>query len=585
MHRIDLEHRVYSMGMGRHYSSTLNTHFPHVFVIHLEGSHDRIKNLLLLNQLGLRYSVVDALHWGEHDDLNDFSDYIVYRNVYSSELFEANIHNSVSKGSACLTLTILMLLRYCRRLQMPRILIFEDDVLVHRDHEALLQKAMDQVPGDWDVLQLGSKQLHRQNLHGVNEYWNTPDSNTWGTHAYAISEKAYDALERSYERFEYPVDVALQKLTALHRFVSVMDIFITFLLDVTTNIQNKTETYQEWRWSVGKYVTALPRAPVLDAEPRDFGNGWDNIYRILNAVGEESGGGEGGGRGYLLYDFMDEAFGWNSNKSRVPARAWCGIVHHPFRLPEYFGSNLCVAHYLQNEPFLSSATKCRALITLSQYLRDQIATSGMVPPTFPIVALKHPIILRSRVKFTMQAFETNPHKKLLAVGWSFRRLSSIYLVQVPPTMKKCWLSNNYDKMDLLRKECTALGITLHSEILESVEVVGRTPLTMYQKSLASNLVFLDFTDASANNAVVECIATHTPMIIRRIPPILEYLGVDYPLYFDRLEEVSSLVEDSSRIESARNHLERIEKNDHELKIHYFISRLFQETDRPWNEHR
>jgi hypothetical protein len=276
---------------------------------------------------------------------------------------------------------------------------------------------------------------------------------------------------------------------------------------------------------------------------------------------------------------MDEAFGWSSYKSRAPTRSWCGIVHHPFRLPDYFGSNLSVENYLQSEPFLSSATKCRALITLSHHLRDQIASSGLVLPSVPIVALKHPIILRTRLKFTMEAFEANPHKKLMAVGWSFRRLSSIYRVQVSSSITKCWLLNGYDKIDLLRKECTSLGITLDPEILSSVEVVGRTPLAVYQKSLASNLVFLDFMDASANNAVVECIATHTPMIVRRIPPIQEYLGEDYPLYFDSLEEVSSLVENFSMIENARKHLESIEQNDHQLKLHFFISRLFQEFDR------
>ena len=47
---------------------------------------------------------------------------------------------------------------------------------------------------------------------------------------------------------------------------------------------------------------------------------------------------------------------------------------------------------------------------------------------------------------------------------------------------------------------------------------------------------MDLYDSSANNGVVECIMRNTPILVNRIPATEEYLGKDYPFYFDSLNE-------------------------------------------------
>lgn len=47
-------------------------------------------------------------------------------------------------------------------------------------------------------------------------------------------------------------------------------------------------------------------------------------------------------------------------------------------------------------------------------------------------------------------------------------------------------------------------------------------------------------NSSANNTILECIARNTPIIVRTNPAIVEYLGENYPLYFESLNDLNKL---------------------------------------------
>ena len=50
-------------------------------------------------------------------------------------------------------------------------------------------------------------------------------------------------------------------------------------------------------------------------------------------------------------------------------------------------------------------------------------------------------------------------------------------------------------------------------------------------------------NSSANNTVLECIARNSPIIVTKHPAIKEYLGEDYPLYFNTLDELNKILLD------------------------------------------
>lgn len=73
----------------------------------------------------------------------------------------------------------------------------------------------------------------------------------------------------------------------------------------------------------------------------------------------------------------------------------------------------------------------------------------------------------------------------------------------------------------------------------TVTTIGTLNNMEYDTLLSKTVVFLHLEDASAVNTVIECIMRNTPIIVNKLPAIVEYLGDEYPLYYngDNFNEV------------------------------------------------
>lgn len=80
----------------------------------------------------------------------------------------------------------------------------------------------------------------------------------------------------------------------------------------------------------------------------------------------------------------------------------------------------------------------------------------------------------------------------------------------------------------------------------------------YDTLLSNNIVFLKLVDCAAVNTVIECIDRNTPIVVNRLPAIVDLLGSDYPLFFDELAEVPDLLT-LENIESSYNYLKSMDK--------------------------
>jgi hypothetical protein len=92
----------------------------------------------------------------------------------------------------------------------------------------------------------------------------------------------------------------------------------------------------------------------------------------------------------------------------------------------------------------------------------------------------------------------------------------------------------------------------------------------YDDLLSNNIVFIDLFDASANNTIIECIIRNTPVIVNKLVSVVEYLGEDYPLYFNDLQEIPILLT-SKNIFAAHLYLSRMDKS--ELSIEFFTKKI------------
>lgn len=54
----------------------------------------------------------------------------------------------------------------------------------------------------------------------------------------------------------------------------------------------------------------------------------------------------------------------------------------------------------------------------------------------------------------------------------------------------------------------------------------------YSTYLSEGIMFLNLYDVNGCNTLIECIYTKTPLIINKLPTLIEYLGEDYPFWWD-----------------------------------------------------
>lgn len=106
---------------------------------------------------------------------------------------------------------------------------------------------------------------------------------------------------------------------------------------------------------------------------------------------------------------------------------------------------------------------------------------------------------------------------------------------------------NYEGEDLLR------------DFLNRVEIISELSNHELDMMYTENIIFLDLVDASTANTILECIVRSTPVVVNRIPPTVELLGKDYPLYYDDINEVRTLIT-PEKVKEAWMYMEQMDKS-------------------------
>jgi hypothetical protein len=76
------------------------------------------------------------------------------------------------------------------------------------------------------------------------------------------------------------------------------------------------------------------------------------------------------------------------------------------------------------------------------------------------------------------------------------------------------------------------------------------PPLVFDELMTRCVVFMHLYEASANNGVVDCIARGTPLLVNKVGGVVEYLGENYPLYFEDLEDAANKLADPELIRAA-----------------------------------
>lgn len=267
--------------------------------------------------------------------------------------------------------------------------------------------------------------------------------------------------------------------------------------------------------------------------------------------------------GIKFNDFIEKDFGWNiknyydigeSNYKKYNYD-WVGVWHNPPNCPDWFDVSNSPQAILKRDIFQKSLKNCKAIVCLSEYLSNWLSERIDTP----IVTVKHPTEIPAS-KWDIKNYLKSDRKQVIQVGYWLRKMDSIHNLRCNFDHAKIWLPSNKEYainlFDIFKK--TLMDFKESGYTWSGVDM-KRVSNEEFDSLLSGGVVFLNQYDSSANNAVVESVARNTPILTNRLAAVEEYIGKDYPLFFDDLDHASALLSNPQKIYEAHLHLKNMDK--------------------------
>jgi hypothetical protein len=336
----------------------------------------------------------------------------------------------------------------------------------------------------------------------------------------------------------------------------------------------------------------------------------------------------------MLDTYLDRSFHWGYSILKyigvVPyVKPWYGFIHHTFNVDhsEYNCSNL-----LKNNDFIESLKCCKGLFVLSEYLAKQFRDAFIILNINVLVhVLYHPTEFVNN-NFTIEKFTNNKNKKIVQIGAWLRNPYAIYELQLPQnnnlkiskvalkgkemdqyfpppnfleSIENILINNNCCKksnssiniicrdgnnnsdsdndndnincdvicrpgVSSINKFCKGLYESITDQ-LKSVTILDKLNNDDYDNLLSENIIFLNLVDCSAVNTVIECIVRNTPLLVNKLPSLIEVLGENYPGFYNNLNDVVDICKDINKISEISKYISMLDKSRYNLDI--FIEHL------------
>lgn len=253
--------------------------------------------------------------------------------------------------------------------------------------------------------------------------------------------------------------------------------------------------------------------------------------------------------GVLLNANIDSTFSkWKKNITIPTLTDWIGFIHFPHNIPSWHPQSNINEKIFNSDDFKKSLPYCKGIYTLSNYHKEYLENKIDIP----IETLYHPT-LTPELKFNWDRFEANQNKQIVQLGFFLRRLHSIYELHTD-SFQKVFLKPNTSHVENLMKLEFENDVKNKNIDYSQTKVVNFLENEKYDELLSNNIAFLHLYDASANNAIIECIVRNTPVLVNPLESVVEYLGKDYPLYFNTLEEASEKLHNNDLLYEAYKYL-------------------------------
>lgn len=284
--------------------------------------------------------------------------------------------------------------------------------------------------------------------------------------------------------------------------------------------------------------------------------GWPWVFDNLKTIKSENG--------ILFDDFFEQNFCYK-DKPDVYKEPWATIIHHPANIPSFgnYRERLDVA--FQSKEFKESEKNLKLVFALSDSLASWLRTWMKCK----VVSLHHPAYLNFNNKW-----ENDNPQEIYQIGFYLRNTSLADQIQIPEnySIYKIW-----NKLSWLQEYSGRVEdywrLNNRNQIRESYKLNFVLP-TKYDKILNSGIIVCEYFEVSASNVILECIAHETPIIVNRKPAIEQYLGKDYPLFYDDISEIPELI---LRAKEGNSYLKNLTKEN--LHIDFFLEKIKEEISK------
>ncbi len=283
---------------------------------------------------------------------------------------------------------------------------------------------------------------------------------------------------------------------------------------------------------------------------------------------------------YVYVDILEHTFvkdeNWMVLKPRIDDGKKIIAFLHGTRTSREPEDIYHIEYYWKTQEFEHMRRRISLLITFSEHVAERVRELMQTTHDMEsqVSVINHPMPEGISEMFDPDRVLCPPCKRrLVALGQQHRWTSTIYLVNT--TWDRYWLPSSslpkHRAFGVASAEMRDLGIKPATDVKSSVKIVTISSYLEYDRFVSSSVLLIHLRDANANNAVLEAIAMATPVIINRHPAAVEYLGADYPLFFDCIADISQILADIPRIEEAAQYLRKIDRT--RFQIFTFLRRF------------
>ncbi|MFN5119389.1 MAG: hypothetical protein ACK55H_03555 [Cyanobacteriota bacterium] len=228
-------------------------------------------------------------------------------------------------------------------------------------------------------------------------------------------------------------------------------------------------------------------------------------------------------------------------------KPWVGIFHLPPSVPLHisfthqlnrFNTEPALKNFLQN---------CVGFVSLSDHLTSFLQQN--ILPNRPCLTLLHPTPYTSP-EFSLTEFQeffrNSRRVRIAQLGFWLRKHHVIHRLKsyCPARIDAFHVGiNNPHQSRSMLLDLSLNDVAVNPAVFMTSNLSDRH----YDRLLSTSVGILPLYDTSANNSLVECIERATPVIASRHPAVIQYLGADYPLYYDDESDLPHLLSDSQFI--------------------------------------